>query len=77
MQDNPHTSDPTHITDQERYDRVLERAKGVFMDAGKAVDWLNTHNLVLGDKPAALLVSQAGENSVLAVLCSIEYGSPV
>ncbi len=45
------------------------------MDAEKAEEWMNTPNLALGDKPISLLGSEAGENSVLAVLNSIEYGA--
>lgn len=44
------------------------------MDSRQAEEWLNTSNAALGDKPVALLVSEAGETAVVAALNSIEYG---
>jgi len=38
---------------------------------------MDTPNLVLGDKPVSLLVSEDGERAVLRVLASIESGSIV
>ncbi len=75
MKDLSSSTSPDQTVDQKRIERVLERAKEIFMDAEKAEEWMNTPNLALGDKPISLLGSEAGENSVLAVLNSIEYGA--
>lgn len=77
MENKPDSSTTPLICDPERLDRVLGRAKEVFVDAGKAEEWLNTPNVAFGDKPASLLVSEAGERAVLAALNSIEYGEVV
>lgn len=66
---------PDQSVDQKRIDHVLARAKEVFIDAENAEAWMNTPNLALGDRPVSLLGSETGENSVLAVLNSIEYGA--
>lgn len=77
MENRPDSSTAILISDPEMLDRVLGRAKVVFMDAGKAEEWLNSHNAALGAKPASLLVSEDGESAVLRLLASIEYGATV
>lgn len=75
MKDLSYSPSTDQTVDQKRIERVLERAKEVFIDAEKAEAWMNTPNLALGDRPVSLLVSEAGENSVLEILNSIEYGA--
>ncbi len=77
MKDLSSSPSPDQSVDQKRIDRVLARAKEVFIDAEKAEAWMNTPNLALGDRPVSLLGSEAGESTVLQVLNSIEYGAPV
>ncbi len=77
MKISPHPSNSASTYDPESYDRVLGRAKEVFVDAGKAEEWLNTPNAALGAKPVSLLVSEDGENTVQQLLSSIEYGATV
>lgn len=77
MENSTDPSTATLLSDPERLDLVLGRAKEVFMDAGKAEEWLNSHNAALGAKPASLLVSEDGESAVLRLLASIEYGATV
>ena len=77
MKNTSAPSAATLVSDPERLDRVLGRAKEVFMDAEKAEEWLNSHNTALGAKPASLLLSEDGESTVLRLLSSIEFGATV
>lgn len=75
MKDLSPSQSPDQSVDQKRIERVLERAKEVFINAEKAEAWMNTPNIALGDRPVSLLSSAAGEDSVLAVMNSIEFGT--
>ncbi len=64
--------------DQDRLARVFKHASEVFGDEGKALEWLQTRNMVLsGNKPASLLTTCEGEDTILAVLSSIKHGGVV
>ena len=62
----------------ERVDRVAlitKQAVDVFEDQDRAVQWLQTPNLALGnDKPIALCSTEIGSNQVRRLLTAIEYG---
>jgi len=55
--------------------QVIERAIEVFENEGKALLWLNSPNLALGDvRPFDLLATREGVKKVLDVLVRIEHG---